>query len=30
MRFFAPTNVHIEKNCVRNHKNELLALGTGV
>ena len=28
MRFFAPTNVHIEKNCVRNHKKELLALGT--
>ena len=28
MHFFAPTNVFIEKNCVENHKKELLALGT--
>ena len=28
MRFFAPTNVFIEKNCVKNHKKELLTLGT--
>lgn len=28
MRFFVPTNVYIEKNCVENHKKELLALGT--
>lgn len=28
MRFFDPTNTYIEKNCVANHKKELLALGT--
>lgn len=28
MRFFDPTNTFIEKNCVQNHKKELLALGS--
>lgn len=28
MRFFDPTNVYAEKNCVQNHKKELLALGS--
>ena len=28
MRFFDPTNTYAEKNCVQNHKKELLALGT--
>ena len=28
MRFFAPTNVYIEKDCVKAHKQELTSLGT--
>ena len=28
MRFFDPTNTYAEKNCVKNHKKELLALGS--
>ena len=28
MHFFDPTNTYAEKNCVKNHKKELLALGT--
>ena len=28
MRFFAPTNVYVEKNCVLNHKDELTSFGT--
>ena len=28
MRFYAPTNVYVEKNCVENHKKELTALGS--
>lgn len=28
MRFFAPTDVYVEKNCVKNHKEKLLSLGT--
>ena len=28
MRFFAPTNVYVEKECVRNHKSELTSFGT--
>ncbi|MCD8020687.1 MAG: iron-containing alcohol dehydrogenase [Clostridiales bacterium] len=28
MRFYDPTNVYLEKNCVQNHKKELLSLGT--
>ena len=28
MRFFAPTNVYLEKECVKNHKQELCGLGT--
>lgn len=26
--FFDPTNTYAEKNCVKNHKKELLALGS--
>ena len=28
MRFYAPTNVYVEKDCVRNHKKELTSFGT--
>ena len=28
MRFFAPTNTYAERNCIQNHKKDLLALGT--
>ena len=28
MRFFAPTNIYIEKNCVKRHAQDLLAVGT--
>ena len=28
MRFFDPTNTYAEKNCVKKHKKELLALGS--
>ncbi len=28
MRFFAPSDVYLEKNSVQNHKDKLLALGT--
>ncbi|MBR0382067.1 MAG: iron-containing alcohol dehydrogenase [Eubacterium sp.] len=28
MRFYAPTNVFVEKDCVKNHAKELTALGT--
>ena len=27
MQFFAPTHVYLEKNCVDNHKQELLSYG---
>lgn len=28
MQFFAPTRVYVEKDCVANHKNELLSYGS--
>ena len=28
MRFFDPTNTYAERNCIQNHKKDLLALGT--
>ncbi len=28
MQFFAPTRVYLEKDCVANHKNELLSYGS--
>ena len=28
MRFYDPSNVYLERNCVQNHKEELTALGT--
>lgn len=28
MRYFAPTNVYVEKDCIKNHKQELTTLGT--
>lgn len=27
MRFFVPTDVYVEKNCVKNHANQLLSIG---
>ncbi len=27
MRFFLPTEIYVEKNCVANHKNDILAMG---
>ncbi len=27
MRFFLPTDIYVEKNCVANHKKEILAMG---
>ena len=28
MRFFVPTDIYVEKDCVKNHANQLLAVGT--
>lgn len=30
MRFYIPTDIYVEKNCVKNHEKEILALGKNV